>query len=72
MGGPVNYADASAIANKLIKTFTDDTTIDKVFIVFTEFKTVLSQKPVIEQLLPIARTDRSEGEDRRCSDRVYL
>ncbi|MGB7201160.1 MAG: ATP synthase F1 subunit gamma [Pyrinomonadaceae bacterium] len=53
--GQVVYADAVEIANKLIATFTDDTSIDKVFIVFTEFKTVLSQKPVIEQLLPIPK-----------------
>ena len=53
--GQVNHADAVAIAQKLIKTFTDDTTIDKVFIAYTEFKTVLSQKPVIEQLLPIQK-----------------
>jgi F-type H+-transporting ATPase subunit gamma len=51
--GQVVHADAVAIAQKLIKTFTEDTTIDKVFIAFTEFKTVLSQKPIIEQLLPI-------------------
>jgi F-type H+-transporting ATPase subunit gamma len=54
--GQVVHADAVEIANKLIKTFTEDETIDKVFIVFTEFKTVLSQKPVIEQLLPIPKT----------------
>lgn len=54
--GQVVHADAVEIAQKLIKTFTEDTTIDKVFIAYTEFKTVLSQKPVIEQLLPIPRT----------------
>jgi F-type H+-transporting ATPase subunit gamma len=54
--GRVEYKDASEIAQKVIKTFTEDTTIDKVFLVFTEFKTVLSQKPVVEQLLPIAKT----------------
>jgi len=53
--GQVVHADAVEIAQKLIKTFTEDTTIDKVFIAFTEFKTVLSQKPIIEQLLPIPR-----------------
>lgn len=51
--GRVAYSDAKEIAEKIIKTFTADETIDKVFLVFTEFKTVLSQKPVIEQLLPI-------------------
>ena len=60
--GQVVHADAVEIANKLIKTFTEDETIDKVFVVFTEFKTVLSQKPVIQQLLPIPKTESVEGE----------
>lgn len=62
--GSANYADAATIAGKVIKTFTDDESIDKVFLVFTEFKTVLSQKPVIEQLLPIPRisVDAASGE----------
>ena len=58
--GQVVYQDAVDIANKLIATFTDDESIDKVFVVFTEFKTVLSQKPVIEQLLPIEKGDIGE------------
>ncbi|HEY0428281.1 MAG TPA: ATP synthase F1 subunit gamma [Pyrinomonadaceae bacterium] len=62
--GNVSHADAVEIADKIIKTFVEDETIDKVFLVFTEFKTVLSQKPVIEQLLPIPRlaeTDETAG-----------
>lgn len=51
--GQIKYADAAAIAHNLIKIFTEDTSIDKVFVVFTEFKTVLSQTPVVQQLLPI-------------------
>ena len=58
--GQVVYQDAVDIANKLIATFTEDESIDKVFVVFTEFKTVLSQKPVIEQLLPIEKGDMRE------------
>ena len=54
--GQVVHSDAVAIAHKIIETFTTDTTIDKVFVVFTEFKTVLSQTPVIQQLLPVPRT----------------
>jgi F-type H+-transporting ATPase subunit gamma len=70
--GQVDHADAVEIANKLIKTFTEDETIDKVFIVFTEFKTVLSQKPVIEQLLPIPRsTNGSEGDAGPQAEYVY-
>jgi len=60
--GQVVYADAVEIANKLITTFTEDESIDKVFIVFTEFKTVLSQKPVVEELLPISKTNAYEVE----------
>jgi F-type H+-transporting ATPase subunit gamma len=54
--GQVVHSDAVAIAHKIIDTFTEDSSIDKVFVVFTEFKTVLSQKPVIQQLLPVPRT----------------
>jgi F-type H+-transporting ATPase subunit gamma len=59
--GQVNLSDAQEIARKVIRTFTEDTTIDKVFIAFTEFRTVLSQKPIIEQLLPIPRTSTDEA-----------
>jgi F-type H+-transporting ATPase subunit gamma len=54
--GRVEYKDAAEIARNIVKTFIEDETIDKVFLVFTEFKTVLTQKPVIEQLLPIPKT----------------
>ena len=64
MGGQVSYSDAAAIAGSLIKTFTEDTSIDKVFIVFTEFVTVLTQKPMVQQLLPISRTSaENDGAD---------
>ena len=59
-GGQVKHEEAAEIAQQIIKTFTEDTTIDKVFLVFTEFKTVLSQKPVIEQLLPIPKISAEE------------
>lgn len=55
--GTANYSDAAEISSEIIKRFSEDETIDKVFLVFTEFKTVLSQKPVVEQLLPIPRIE---------------
>lgn len=61
--GQVKYTDAAAIAEDIIKTFTDDESIDKVFLVYTEFKTVLTQKPVIEQLLPIPSIKAEEQEE---------
>ena len=61
--GSVQYNDAAEIAENVINTFTEDETIDKVFLVFTEFKTVLSQKPVIEQLLPIPPISQEQTEE---------
>ena len=59
--GTANHADAVEISTEIIKRFTEDESIDKVFLVFTEFRTVLSQKPVIEQILPIPRVEPTEG-----------
>jgi len=70
--GQVKHEDAVAIANNVIKTFTEDTSIDKVFLVFTEFKTVLSQKPVIEQLLPIPRAVADEAADAASAQAEYI
>lgn len=58
----VDYSEAKEIADDVIKTFTEDTSIDKVFIVFNEFKTVLSQTVVIDQLLPIVSNTADDGE----------
>ena len=69
--GQVKHADAVEIAHKVIDLFTDDSSIDKVFIVFTEFKTVLSQKPVIEQLLPIPRRSQ-ESETQVGAEAEYI
>jgi F-type H+-transporting ATPase subunit gamma len=69
--GRVEYKDAAEIAQKIIRTFTEDTTIDKVFLVFTEFKTVLSQKPVIEQLLPIPKIEAEDADAGAQAEYIY-
>jgi len=69
--GRVEYKDAAEIAQKIIKTFTEDETIDKVFLVFTEFKTVLSQKPVIEQLLPIPKIEQEDAASGAQAEYIY-
>lgn len=53
--GRIEHSEAVEIAQTVIKTFTEDETIDKVFLIYSEFKSVLSQKPVVQQLLPIPR-----------------
>lgn len=70
--GSANYSDAAEIGQAVIKAFTEDTSIDKVFLIFTEFRTVLSQKPVVEQLLPIPKIGSDEeGEDIAQAEYVY-
>jgi len=69
--GQVKYTDAAEIAENVINTFTNDESIDKVFLVFTEFKTVLSQKPIIEQLLPIPSI-KPEGSDEPALEAEYI
>jgi F-type H+-transporting ATPase subunit gamma len=70
--GRVEHADAVRIAQRIIKTFTEDETIDKVFVVFTEFKTVLSQEIRIQQMLPIPRLAASETETANAAQAEYI
>ena len=70
--GTANHADALRIAQTIIRTFTEDTSTDKVFLVYTEFKTVLSQKPVIEQILPIPRIESTEDGDAQSVQAEYI
>ena len=53
--GRVDFSEALEIARDVIKRFTEDTSIDKAFVVYNEFKSVLQQRVVIEQLLPVSR-----------------
>ncbi|MGI9055583.1 MAG: ATP synthase F1 subunit gamma [Pyrinomonadaceae bacterium] len=70
--GQVVHSDAMAIAERVIKTFTEDETIDKVFLVFTQFKTVLSQEVKVEQLLPIPKIEPGETGDKDAPQAEYL
>ena len=69
--GQVNHQDALDIAHRIVQRFTEDTSIDKVFLVYTEFRTVLSQKPVIEQILPVPRTDAEAAESSAQAEYIY-
>ena len=58
--GRVDFSEALEVADDVIKRFTEDEEIDKVFLIFAEFKTVLSQRIVVEQLLPVSETVEQE------------
>ena len=60
----VEFSEALEVSRALIKQYTEDTGIDKVFIVYNEFKSVLSQRVVLEQLLPVSRAKPDEPEAR--------
>jgi len=60
--GKVNASDATVIGQKLIEDFkSEENQIDRVFLLYNEFKSALSQRPVVEQLLPIGRIEAAEG-----------
>jgi len=60
--GRVEFSEALDVARAIIKLYTEDTGIDKVFLIYNEFKSVLSQRVVLEQLLPVARAKEPEPE----------
>ena len=60
--GRVDFSEALEVSRAIVKLYTDDTSIDKVFLVYNEFKSVLSQRVVLEQLLPVSREKEEEPE----------
>jgi F-type H+-transporting ATPase subunit gamma len=60
--GRVDFSEALEVADHIIKLYTEDTGIDKVFLLYNEFKSVLSQRVVLDQLLPVSRPRAEEPE----------
>ena len=60
--GRIEHAEALEIARDVMHRFTEDEGIDKVFVIFNEFRSVISQRVVVEQLLPVARAEDGGGE----------
>jgi F-type H+-transporting ATPase subunit gamma len=58
----LEFSDALEVAQSIIKTYTADEGIDKVFIIYNEFRSVLSQRVVLSQLLPVSRAKQEESE----------
>lgn len=62
--GRVEFSEALEVAQTVIKTYTEDKEIDKVFLIYNEFKSVLSQRVMLEQLLPVSRATAGQEEDK--------
>ena len=60
--GRITYAEAVEVAADIMRRFTEDEAIDKVFVIYNEFRSVLSQRVVVEQLLPVARVEAEPAE----------
>jgi F-type H+-transporting ATPase subunit gamma len=60
--GRVDFSEALVVATSVIKQYTEETGIDKVVIIYNEFKSVLSQRVVLEQLLPVGRVEAEDAE----------
>jgi F-type H+-transporting ATPase subunit gamma len=58
----LRYDDAQAIAKTAIDAFLSGQ-VDRVMIVYNEFRSVMTQRVVVDQLLPIARADVQSGSD---------
>ena len=65
----LSFANAQTIATLAIDAFTSGRA-DKVLLVYNEFRSVISQKIVVNQLLPIARTDDGAATS-EASDYLY-
>ena len=60
--GQLRYSHAQAIARATIEAFTEDE-VDSVQLVYNEFKSVLQQRVVVDQVLPIQPLKRSGRDD---------
>jgi F-type H+-transporting ATPase subunit gamma len=61
--GRIEHAEALEIARDVMRRFTEDEGIDKVFVIFNEFRSVISQRVVVEQILPVVRVEEAGGEE---------
>ena len=60
--GRVEFSEALDVARSIIKLYSEDDGIDKVFLIYNEFKSVLQQRVILEQLLPVSRAKDDEVE----------
>ena len=69
--GRVSYEEAAEMASDITRRFTEDEGLDKVFLLYNEFRSVLQQRVVVEQLLPVSRVEEQaagEGADANANE----
>jgi F-type H+-transporting ATPase subunit gamma len=70
--GRVEFSEALDVARDVVNRFTEDEELDKVFLIFAEFKSVLNQRIAVEQLLPISRTAETTEESDTVNSQDYI
>lgn len=70
--GRVEFSEALDVAHDIIQRFTEDKEIDKVFIIYNEFKSVLQQRVVVEQLLPVSHEAAVDADETGTSRVDYI
>ena len=66
-----NYADASALGQEVIDLFLSHE-VDEVYVCYAEFINIVTQKPVIKKLLPIApETMEEEGQEQELLEYIF-
>ena len=65
-----DYLKAQAIGENLATMFSENK-IDKVLIVYNEFKSVMQQEVIVEQLLPVVPEKMEQGKDSVAMDYIY-
>ena len=70
--GRVEHAEALEVARDVMRRFTEDEGIDKVFVIFNEFRSVISQRVVVEQILPVSRVDTEGTEEEAAGPQTFV
>jgi F-type H+-transporting ATPase subunit gamma len=69
--GRVEFSEAREVAQSISTLYTEVKELDKVFLIYNEFKSVLSQRVVVEQLLPVSRA-KEEALDAKSQQALTL
>ena len=65
-----DYLKAQAIGGNLATMFSENK-IDKVLVIYNEFKSVMQQEVIVEQLLPVVPEKMEQGKDSVAMDYIY-
>ena len=66
----INYTIAQKLVDEIIPKYLDGS-IDKVIIIFNEFKSIIQQKIIVEQFLPIVSSDEKENDKHDFTNYIY-